>query len=268
MILYLSATGNSRHIARLLSKALGDSRLVDLSEYMGRHAGKTLSVEPEAGERIGFVFPVHSWGLPKGLESVISSIRAEGCRQNYCYMACTCGDDAGLTARQWSKAVTKAGFTPSAAFSVFMPNTYVIFPGFDVDSDSVRDEKLRNAPQAVQTIVDRILHNDTGDFTHHGSFATLKSKVVYPLFVRFQITDKPFAVSADTCISCGLCVKVCPTRNITLETSNGKALPRWHGDCLNCLACYHYCPTHSIAYGKISKGKGHYICNVKKEIKP
>ena len=97
MILYLSATGNSRHIARLLSKALGDSRLVDLSEYMGRHTGKTLSVEPEAGERIGFVFPVHSWGLPKGLESVISSIRAEGCRQNYCYMACTCGDDAGLT---------------------------------------------------------------------------------------------------------------------------------------------------------------------------
>ena len=48
MILYLSATGNSRHIARLLSKALGDSRLVDLSEYMGRHAGKTLSVEPRA----------------------------------------------------------------------------------------------------------------------------------------------------------------------------------------------------------------------------
>ena len=208
MILYLSATGNSRHIARLLSKALGDSRLVDLSEYMGRHAGKTLSVEPEAGERIGFVFPVHSWGLPKGLESVISSIRAEGCRQNYCYMACTCGDDAGLTARQWSKAVTKAGFTPSAAFSVFMPNTYVIFPGFDVDSDSVRDEKLRNAPQAVQTIVDRILHNDTGDFTHHGSFATMKSRLVYPLFVRFQISDKPFSVSADTCISCGLCAKV------------------------------------------------------------
>ena len=178
MILYLSATGNSRHIARLLSKALGDSRLVDLSEYMGRHAGKTLSVEPEAGERIGFVFPVHSWGLPKGLESVISSIRAEGCRQNYCYMACTCGDDAGLTARQWSKAVTKAGFTPSAAFSVFMPNTYVIFPGFDVDSASVRDEKLRHAHQPVPTLDDSILNNPTGAFPHPGSPATLNSPLV------------------------------------------------------------------------------------------
>lgn len=40
MILYLSATGNSRYIARLLSEALGDSRLVDLREYMGRSAQK------------------------------------------------------------------------------------------------------------------------------------------------------------------------------------------------------------------------------------
>ncbi|EJW95440.1 4Fe-4S ferredoxin iron-sulfur binding domain-containing protein, partial [gut metagenome] len=57
MILYFSATGNSRYIAELLAERLEDAAF-DLSESDSEFL-------LNEGESIGFVFPVHSWGMPK-----------------------------------------------------------------------------------------------------------------------------------------------------------------------------------------------------------
>ena len=98
------------------------------------------------GERIGFIFPTHAWGLPKGLDRILSSLQFSGYDDNnYCYMICTCGDDVGETARLWRRAVKGAGLHGDAAFSVAMPNTYVCLPGFDVDDTQTATRKLENA---------------------------------------------------------------------------------------------------------------------------
>lgn len=260
MICFFSATGNSRYVAEELSGRLGDNRLVDLSAFMKRNdAEKTFCVAP--GERIGFVFPVHSWGLPKMLGEVIASLSFAGYapESNYCYMLCTCGDDAGRTYFQWKAAVARCGLTGDAAFSVFMPNTYVLLPGFDVDDKTTEERKLHNAPFVVGRTAQRIKTGVKGDLTFHGRFSRLKSDIIYPLFMR-SVSDKPFRVDTSGCVGCGLCARLCPTGNIKMERdASGRQRPTWHGNCLNCLACYHGCPAGSIAFGRRTSGKGRYF---------
>lgn len=68
------------------------------------------------------------------------------------------------------------------------------------------------------------------------------------------MTKKFYAT--DACTGCGLCTKVCPLKNITLE--NGR--PSWHGNCTQCQACISICPHTAIEYGKITLGKRrHYL---------
>lgn len=52
-----------------------------------------------------------------------------------------------------------------------------------------------------------------------------------------------FRVRADRCSGCGICRKVCPTRNIG-EDEQGR--PRWGRDCLLCLYCEMKCPCDAI----------------------
>ena len=250
MIFWFSATGNSRYIAERLSLCLGDKRMVDLSST---DSGCCFDISCDRS--VGFVFPVHSWGMPKGLPELLSSLRFDGyhAERTYCYMVCSCGDDAGLTFRQWGDAVAAAGLRADAGYSVFMPNTYVLLPGFDTDSEEVAGEKLGSAPRAVEEIGGMIKSMAKGDFTYHGKFGFLKSKVIYPLFMRF-VTDRKFHVDAAKCVGCGRCAAVCPESNI--DMTGGK--PHWKGNCINCLACYHYCPMKCINYGSSTKNKGQY----------
>lgn len=265
MILYFSATGNSRYVAAALAQALGEQTLVDLRPYMKVDAAP-LTITLSAGETLGFVFPVHSWGMPKYLAEVLTRMHVKGyvAGENYTYMLSTCGDDVGYLPKQWNSVMQKAGIATDAAFSLIMPNTYVLFPGFDVDAPAVSDRKLAEAPAAVRRIADRIVAREKGDFTHRGSVPALKTNVIYPLFVRYATSDKSFRADADACIGCGQCVQSCPVGNITLTRRNpGKEdryMPEWQGRCLTCMACYHYCPTHAIGYGSKTKGKHFYTC--------
>ena len=251
MIAYFSCTGNSRAVALRLARRLGETA-VDLSTLL-RQPSPWLQIAD--GERLVFVFPVHSWGLPKGFAEFLQSLTVDG-KPSYCAMVCTCGDDCGLAARQWADAMTELGIKTDAEFSVQMPNTYVLLPGFDVDKKNVEQRKLADMPAAVECIAQRIEARAEGDFTHHGAVAWLKTRLVYPWFMR-HVDDRKF-FATDACTGCGLCARVCPTKNIVVADRR----PEWHGDCLNCLACYHNCPHHAVQFGRNSKNKGQYVCRI------
>lgn len=252
MIFYFSGTGNSLWIARKLAETHKE-QLFSIPEEMRNHPGAIrYALAPD--EKIGFVFPVYSWGPPRIVEEFVEKLSFDNYHAQYLFFVCSCGDDVGLTRQVFVKRLEKKGWNCRAGFSVIMPNTYVLMKGFDTDPKEVEERKLFDAVPAVEHISAIIESRRDGVFLcKEGSFAWIKTKLINPLFNTCQISAKPFRTTGD-CISCGLCVEACPVENIKLKDK-----PVWENHCTSCLACYHICPRQAVQYGNATKGKGQYF---------
>lgn len=224
------------------------------------------SLSPASGERIIWVFPVYSWGVPPVVRKYIKKVEinpetaaeSDGSnKRNKHYMVCTCGDDVGLTHKEWRRLIRKRGWRAVATFSVQMPNTYVLLPGFDVDSATVADEKLSKAPARIRAIARAIRHEARVDDVVRGGVPWIKSKILRPLFKTFLMSPKPFHYT-DKCVGCGKCASQCPMDNIIMSKDGSYKRPEWGKNCALCLGCYHICPHHAVAYGHATEKKGQY----------
>lgn len=264
MIIYFSGTGNSRDVAYRLGDTLRDDDIVELS------GATLLTAEIKARQpckAVVWVFPVYSWGIPPVVVKFINRVKLSGITAARHYMVATCGDDAGLTARQWRRLMKRRGWEAASAATVIMPNTYTLMKGFDVDPEELASRKLTDSVLRVREIARRIKEEATDDDVTKGRFAWFKSRVIYPWFTRFAMNTKPFHVTGN-CTGCGLCARSCPTCNITMaenstvDHATAKAVkchPAWGNRCALCLRCYHICPTGAVQYGKSTAGKGRYL---------
>lgn len=240
MVLYFTATGNSRWVAEQIAEATNDVTL-DIVDCLKQGEVPDLSA---VTDRVGIVFPIHSWYAPRPLVKFLSKLRLPDVA--YLYAVCTCGDDAGKAMSRLSRH-----FALDAAWSVAMPNTYI--PMFELDSDTLSAEKVAAARIRLRQIAVDVMARRPAWEVCEGSFPRLKTYLVNPLFVRFTIRTKGFRVD-EGCISCGQCVGSCPLSNITLA----KGRPVWGKHCMHCMACVHVCPKQVIQYGKSTRKKGRY----------
>ena len=263
MILWFSGTGNSRWVAEQLSTRLS----LPTTELRPSVLSSPLRISPETRSII-WVCPVYSWGIPPYLRSIIGSlvIEGEGSSVPVHHLILTCGDDCGLAPEMWRHDIAKRGWTAGNVWSVIMPNNYVCMKGFNVDSKQLEAEKLAAAPARFDSIADSLSAYVAGTATDdvvRGSFAWIKTKVIYPWFIHHAMSPRPFH-HTDACISCGKCAQICPLDNIRMEASSpqesgGRKYPVWDSDCAGCLACYHICPRHAVMYGKATAKKGQYF---------
>ena len=254
MIIYFSGTGNTRHCARLLSERLGD-RLIEMTGSMLTTPSSTRIDTDD--ERIIWMFPVYSWGIPPIVEAFMTRCTINAPEDSVHHLVMTCGDDAGMTDSQWRKVMRACGYTDRLAFTVIMPNTYVLMKGFDVDAPEVEQAKIDACVPRINEIAERISVDASkveSDVTS-GRFPRIKSKVIYPWFIRHCMPVSPFHYTED-CTGCGLCVRSCPMGRITISKHGH---PHWTDTCAMCLRCYHVCPHHAVEYVKSNTaGKGQY----------
>lgn len=248
MILYFSGTGNSRYVAERLAEELGEDAPTDITAAPGH-------IDLDHAQVI-WVFPIYSWGVPPVVMKFLNEVEITGSWRHW--MVCTCGDDIGLAHRQWRKAITERGWDAGGTFSVIMPNTYTLMKGFDVDPDDVIRRKIATSGERIHEIAICMMQGREPDDVTTGRFASIKSKVIYPWFVKHAMSPKPFHYTTS-CTGCGKCTSSCPLGNIAMTDGH----PAWGTNCALCLRCYHICPSHAVAYGHATRGKGQYLFSPK-----
>lgn len=255
MIVYLSGTGNTRYVAKTLSTLL-DEKLYTLTHI------NPAEIDFE-GNFLLFVCPIYSWGIPPVVadfikylsSSFVDTIREKRTKIG---LICTCGDEIGLSVEMFIKILEKQNLVLSGAWSIIMPNNYVLLPGFDTDSREIELEKLERAPERVKAIADEILDGNWKIDVVKGKMSWLKTRLIYPLFKKWGMFPSRWHWTSE-CIECGKCEKVCPTGNIRIMGGH----PKWMNNCISCVACYHNCPVHAIEYGNATDKKGQYVCPLK-----
>lgn len=251
MIIYFSGTGNTALAAKLLSKALNDEPLLQLTSDMLLHPENHTLTPKEA--RLIWAFPIYSWGIPLVIVNFIRKVKiAKGAKDAIHYMLATCGDDMGYADRQWRKEMKHRELKARSVFAVRMPNTYVCMKGFDVDPEDLEREKLDEVPEVIRKIAD-VINNGGEDILIRKSFSWIKTYIIYPWFKKYAMSSKPFHFT-EACMSCGKCAASCPMANISMKDRH----PVWSENCAMCLRCYHICPSHAVAYGNTTAFKGQY----------
>ena len=248
MIYLYSATGNTKYAAEYLGSLLNETCI----NILDKHEPLPF---PEDEEPIGIMFPIYCWGVPPVVSRFLENLLFKRIsKERYVWGVCTCGDEAGTAMKSLNRRLTAHRGRPADALcSLIMPNTYVLLPGFDVDSQETENNKLKNAPGRLEEIADMIRNRQTGIYdVKEGSLPSLRS-AVFPIFKKWGINTNWWHVS-ERCIGCGKCAASCPADNIRMIDS----LPHWGKNCFSCCACFHCCPVNAISYSSFTKGKSQY----------
>ena len=284
MIFYFSGTGNTKWAASKLAAATRED-LISIAPYMRADDSSHNLAEPfilKENERLGFVFPVHGWRVPKLVREFISKMKiqrepsdasaenkakADDSLKNrpFTYCVCTAGDSIGLTIENLNEVISlnpslqALGITEvSSSYSLIMPESYIGLPFMDVDPKERDIRKKENAAQELAVVCEEIFDRKEGiSRLVKGPIPWFFTKVVGGFFENVLITDKRFHVEKDRCVKCGICANVCPVGDI--KGGHGE-YPVWlhHKDCLTCFTCYHHCPHHAIEFGNQTQKKGQY----------
>ena len=271
MIFYFSGTGNTKWAASKLASATHED-LISIAPYMRADDSSHTLAEPfilKENERLGFVFPVHGWRVPKLVREFIGKMKvqraepdaaensasaeskassdaernsASARNQPFAFCVCTAGDSIGLTIENLNEVISQnpslqaLGITEvSSSYSLIMPESYVGLPFMDVDPKEKEIWKKSKSAQELAVICEEIFDRKEGvSRLVKGPIPWFFTKVVGGFFENVLITDKRFHVEKDKCVKCGICANVCPVGDI--KGGHGE-YPEWlhHKDCLTCF---------------------------------
>ncbi|MBS7007711.1 EFR1 family ferrodoxin [Anaerostipes sp.] len=246
MILYFSGTGNSEYAAKRIGKALNDET-VNLFQKIRSHDFSGLASE----KPWVIVSPTYGWRIPRILQEWLSKTSLKGSKDIYFVM--TCGGNIGNAGRYAGKLCSKKGLTLRGCIPVVMPENYIAL--FEAPAQNEALEIIQKAEPVLEDTIRLIKNRESYAQPRLSLKDRLNSGIVNDIYYPVLIHAKKFYVT-EKCTSCGMCEKLCPLNNITIE--EGK--PVWQNRCTHCMACICRCPSEAIEYGDHSKGLVRYRC--------
>lgn len=246
IIYYFSATGNSLSVAKKIQEGLEDTELRSISTAIQENAGKK-TITVETVDRIGFVFPVYAWGMPRIVEEFVENL--EPINVNYAFAIATCGGTPGKTLIEFNQLLAQNNFELDAGFTVtegaytFLEENFfmkIIPPlsGKEPLSFNKRQEDI------MGKIINKEKHTIESSFFLGNA---LSNKLHGFAIENFKASDQDFWVN-ENCNNCNTCVDICPRENIKIVS--GEKI--WQKNCEFCFACVMWCPNNAIEYQQVS----------------
>lgn len=233
-IFCFSSTGNSLYVAKMLAKKL-DAKVISMSN-------PSMSCDDSI---IGFVFPVYFWEPPKIVKKYIENLIITN-KNVYIFTVITYGGKVYGVQGTLNKLLKKKGLSLQYGKNIKCVENYI--PVYKVNNNK---EIHLMVNQKIDTIVNDINEKTQSKIETH----TFVNQLIYKFFPgKKDDCDKKLTVSSR-CTGCGICQKVCPVENITLENKK----PVFLHNCEHCLACVHACPLYCIDWKQSTQGKERYL---------
>ena len=228
IVLYFTGTGNCLYVAKTLSE-------VNVSIPQAMKKGE---FDYEA-EEIGIVYPIYGQMPPNMVREFLKKAHL---KCDYLFAVATYGNIKGGSVEVFERIAKDIGLRFDYIATLLMVDNWL--PRFDMAEQIKMDKKIDENLSGIQADLaahkksieavtpeehqkaEELYKRDSGPFRADGIHAKAEE--------WFTVTDK--------CITCGICMKVCPRANYKIETEI--AVPK--GDCELCLACVHACPHKAI----------------------
>ncbi len=147
------------------------------------------------------------------------------------------GASAGGFRAPLKRLLEKKGYLPIGTGEFLMPSNYA-----RKGSDRGKDREIIEKMKAAASDFARELLEDRAEWkrgTPLSSFAFWLAERKAPW--KFMAGRLPLAVDRDKCIQCGKCARLCPVKNIRMET-----WPVFLDHCVSCQRCMAFCPPEAI----------------------
>lgn len=235
-IYYFTGTGNSMRAARVVAQKLKNTDIVSMRTDPKDYPASDCDI-------VGFVYPVYHWTMPAPAVSFVKGLDINP--NAYVFVIAMPSFICGMACEVLAEILAEKGISINYGNIVYSVANYaIVYPPFP-------PAKLRvpRTEKKLRQIADDISHMKEKAYPRASRFIRQrKERVMTPYLELQQYADFPFTIS-EKCISCGICSKVCPCKNIVIE--NGRPVFQHH--CANCMACVVSCPKRAIGY-KITEG--------------
>lgn len=240
IIFYFSGTGNSYSIAKGIQKEIGGTILAPLLKAKDYKAAEY--------NIVGFVFPVYYIHVP---EIALRAIKGISLRKGQQVFAiATYGGSWGYALQDIREALSDKDVILQE-YKIRMPGNYILEYG--AFPRAYQEYILKKAEIQINKIAGSILENKTTGYIEPNLIARISHSRADKQRSLFGELGSEF-YAKDQCVHCYQCMKLCPTKNITI--SEGNLI--WGSKCSQCMACIQWCPQSAVSHPLVKKNRRYY----------
>ena len=229
---YFTGTGNTLLVAREMAKTFSGNGI-----EVNFHRIETSDPnEVDLSHMVGLAFPV---ACQSTYLLVWEFIRAlPECEGTEIFMVDTLLSFSGAIVGPLKKVLKSKGYRTIGAREVCMPGNW--FPK-SIKQDKNSDKVARGLDKAgafAQSIVDGNSRWRRVPILSDGFYWICSRPKTWELMAK---AGEEFTVERERCNDCGICEKLCPVDNVTVDD-----FPSFGSSCQQCMRCISFCPSEAI----------------------
>ena len=271
VIMYFSATGNTKFAAEQIKKHLIDTG--HSVELLSAENTEQIASTDFNNKLLGIGFPCYAFDYPhKVLDRALECIQIPH-KQTPAFIFTTYCIGDGISRVEMKKQLKKRNFTVISADGFKCPSSgfYTVKSGTERGPKAVILGRITKFQKDIKSKIKDYSHKVSAQV---GQSELREVKILKPKFI--SLLPKCFAkwnekrifmnysIDNEKCGLCGVCMDNCTVDNFKMVDNRMTFVNK--KDCLRCMRCINNCPQDAIALGKQTVGKLRYTNEVRQRL--